>query len=152
MKIDSFQGEYRWLSNFWPCDIEFDGVVYPSVEHAYVASKTTDELLRKQVLLCKTAGEAKQLGRSFEIRKDWDKAKLSFMRYFLHQKFTKNPELRSKLASTKGMTIVEGNTWGDTFWGVCNGKGQNHLGKILMDIRDNETPLLEALLLETKEL
>lgn len=137
MKIDSFRGEYRWLSNFWPCDIEFDGVIYPSVEHAYVASKTTDKSIREKVLACKTAGDAKRLGRSFTLRDDWDEVKLKFMENFVYQKFTKNRDLSAKLVATKGSVIEEGNTWGDTFWGVCGGKGKNHLGKILMDIRDN---------------
>ena len=86
MKIDSFRGEYRWLSNFWPCDIEFDGVVYPSVEHAYVASKTSDKNIRDKVLACKTAGDAKRLGRSFTLRGDWDEVKVGFMKNFVYQK------------------------------------------------------------------
>ena len=51
-------------------------------------------------------------------------------------KFTQNEELKKKLIDTGDATLIEGNTWNDTFWGVCNGVGENNLGKILMKIRE----------------
>ena len=48
------------------------------------------------------------------------------------EKFKQNPELKQKLLETGNQELIEGNTWNDTFWGVCNGQGQNWLGKILM--------------------
>ena len=50
-------------------------------------------------------------------------------------KFTQNPNLGKLLIETQNEEIIEGNDWDDTFWGVCNGEGQNNLGKILMQIR-----------------
>ena len=131
--IKSFSGEYRFLSNFYPVEVVLDGVTYPSVEHAYQAAKTLDLEKRKEFLDV-TPGRAKRLGQRLEIRQDWNDVKLSVMTHLNEQKYM-HPDLRKKLCDTYPQDIVEGNTWGDTFWGVCNGKGSNHLGKILMAIR-----------------
>jgi predicted NAD-dependent protein-ADP-ribosyltransferase YbiA (DUF1768 family) len=56
------------------------------------------------------------------------------METLLRQKFA-HPELRAKLKETNDAELVEGNWWGDRFWGVCRGEGENHLGKLLMKIR-----------------
>lgn len=68
---------------------------------------------------------------------NWDEKKLSVMRYCLNQKFNQEP-YKSKLLQTDNEFIQEGNTWEDTFWGVClkTGKGENNLGKMVMDIRN----------------
>lgn len=131
--IDSFSGEYRWLSNFWPCKVTLNGVEYPSVECAYQAAKTlkTAERIPFQSA---TASEAKRLGRSLTTRPDWDEVKLSIMEGLLKQKFSQ-PWFKQKLESTGEEELVEGNYWNDTFWGVCRGRGENHLGKLLMKIR-----------------
>lgn len=60
--------------------------------------------------------------------------KLRVMELLLRQKF-QIPELGAKLLSTGSAELVEGNHWGDTFWGVYNKVGHNHLGKLLMKIR-----------------
>ncbi|MGL4755290.1 MAG: NADAR family protein, partial [Aeromonadaceae bacterium] len=136
--IDSFSGEYRFLSNFWPCNVTLDGATYPSVEHAYQAAKTSSTFERLRVIACATPGDAKRAGRTLTIRPDWDAIKVSVMRDLVCQKFA-DPQLAALLASTRGRQLVEGNNWGDTFWGVCRGEGQNNLGKILMSIRDGAT-------------
>lgn len=131
MDIYSFQGEYRWLSNFWPCDILFDDRVYPSVENAYQAAKV-DEIYRYKISQMKP-GEAKRFTRTVPTVLEWnDEYKLRIMNAFLFQKF--RGELAVKLIATDGL-IIEGNTWGDTFWGMCKGKGENHLGRLIMKIR-----------------
>lgn len=135
-EINEFKGEYRWLSNFWPCSVAFEGVEYPSVEHAFVAAKTTKESTRKVIKNLKTAAEAKRLGRSLKLRDDWDSIKLSIMKELIAYKFTKNYVLKDKLMETDKAQLIEGNTWNDTYWGVCNGIGYNHLGKILMSTRE----------------
>ena len=135
MIINSFTGEYRFLSNFWPAEITFCNATYPSVEHAYVASKTLNKEDR-QKLLNLTAAQAKKLGRSFQLRKDWDQVKFAFMEEFVSQKF-KNHELKSKLLATGDAKLIEGNTWNDTYWRICRGVGENNLGKILMNVRKN---------------
>lgn len=74
------------------------------------------------------------------MRRDFDKHKLDFMEELLRRKFSdNNPILRDRLIDTGDALIVEDNHWGDTFWGVCNGVGENHLGKLIMLIRDELT-------------
>lgn len=90
---------------------------------------------RAAIRLCCSPGEAKRLGRKATLRLDWEKVKLTIMEDLLRQKFAWK-ELKEKLLSTGDEELVEGNTWSDTFWGVCNGKGENHLGKLLMKIRE----------------
>lgn len=136
--INSFKGQYSFLSNFYPVQVEIEGIVYPSVEHAYVAMKTMDIELRKQISLMETAGKVKRMGRTLNIRSDWDHIKLPVMFGLLRLKFQK-PELKLLLISTGDSHLEEGNWWGDTFWGVCKGVGENNLGKLLMRIRQEIT-------------
>lgn len=139
--ILSFSGEHRFLSNFWPCEVEYEGISFSSVEHAYVAAKTTDIELRQEIVYVATPGKVKRFGRKLVLRDDWEDIKLSVMRNLVQQKF-QDAELMEKLQATRPCELVEGNTWGDTFWGQCPiGNGQNHLGKILMSIRDDITLL-----------
>jgi ribA/ribD-fused uncharacterized protein len=133
MAITSFDEEFRFLSNFYPAEVEFDLVKYPTVENAYQAAKCLNKEERQKFVGI-TPGQAKRLGRQVEIKPDWDKVKLSIMELLLLRKF-EIPELRDKLAATGDEQLIEGNDWGDTFWGVCDGVGENHLGQILMTIR-----------------
>lgn len=133
--IASFKYNYAFLSNFWPVEITLDGKTYPSVEHAYQAAKTTDQTERDDIRRVTKAGVAKKLGKAVTLRHGWDDIKLETMRALVWQKF-ENPYLREKLLATGDQPLIEGNTWGDTFWGVCDGVGENHLGLILMNIRD----------------
>lgn len=132
--ILEFSGEYRWLSNFWTSYLTYDGVDYCSVEHAYQASKTTKIELRWLISRA-SAGEAKGLGRRLKLRPDWESIKDSVMLDLLRLKF-QHPHLREKLIATGNALLVEGNRWGDTYWGVCNGVGENTLGKLLMVVRE----------------
>ena len=134
-RIDSFRGEYRFLSNFYPSRVKYCGVGFASVEHAYVAAKHHDWQHFRNVMLCDTPGEAKKLGRKVPLRDSWDYEKLFIMYDLLRQKFN-DKELRDKLILTGSAYLEEGNTWGDVVWGVCDGKGENHLGKLLMTLRD----------------
>lgn len=137
--IDSFQGEYRFLSNFElsPITVRVGGVDLQasSVEHAYQALKATNASDRIQILSARTPGGAKRLGKSVQYREDWEEVKVKFMRELVLAKFTQNPRLAEKLLSTGTAELVEGNWWGDRFWGVCRGSGQNQLGRILMWVR-----------------
>ncbi len=134
--IDSFSGEYRFLSNFYQAEVEFEGMMYPSTEHAYQAAKTLD-LKSRAMFQGGTAGQAKRLGQVIILRDDWtnDNVKISVMYAVLLDKFTRHQDLRKQLIATSPNELIEGNTWNDTFWGVCDGKGKNHLGKLLMSIR-----------------
>jgi ribA/ribD-fused uncharacterized protein len=132
--IDSFNGPYAFLSNFYPVDVEFEGLVYKNSEAAYQAAKTLDLEIRKTFTTMK-ANQSKKAGRALKLREDWEDVKLSVMKTIVRSKFDKNDELKHKLLCTGVVILVEGNWWGDTFWGVCKGSGLNHLGKILMDLR-----------------
>lgn len=135
--ILQFQDEYRWLSNHWPSIIVFQGITFPTVEHAYVYSKTIvqeeqDLFLQAQPM---SAAQAKRAGKLLTLRSDWEDVRLNFMLDFTRQKY-RNQVLRNKLIDTGNCLIVEGNTWHDYFWGQCNGKGENNLGKIIMKVRE----------------
>jgi ribA/ribD-fused uncharacterized protein len=137
VSILAFEGEYRWLSNFWPSPIVLDGKDYPTVEHAYQALKFADPAIHEAIRTAKTAGIAKRLGKgAIGKHPNWSSNRLVVMRRCLVQKF-RIPELKEKLLATVNLPLVEGNRWGDTFYGVCNGEGENHLGKMLMEIRED---------------
>jgi ribA/ribD-fused uncharacterized protein len=134
--IEEFQGEYRFLSNFWPAAVKGpSGLWYASVENAYQASKSL-RLLDHQKIVAMSAGQSKRYARGVDLRKDWEDIKIDVMLGLVRQKFTNNTQLTEKLLSTGDEELIEGNHWGDCFWGVCKGKGSNHLGKILMQVRD----------------
>lgn len=134
-EITSFSGEYRFLSNFWPANVTDEEHRYATVEHAYQAAKTASASHRREILHANTAGIAKRLGRRVPIRPDWEDVKVGVMRELLRQKFAE-PTLRAKLLATGTALLVEGNTWGDRFWGQCPvGVGENWLGRLLMEIR-----------------
>ena len=138
--INSFTGDFRFLSNFYPCKVILDDVEYQSVEHAYQAAKTLDTNERKPFHKSPlpTAGESKKMGRQLTMRSDWEGVKLSVMENLLVQKFA-DSDLKAQLAETGEKVLIEGNTWGDDFWGIDSRKGgQNHLGKLLMKIRDGQ--------------
>lgn len=141
--IASFDGEYRFLSNFWMAPVEYEGIVYPSSEHAYQAAKTLNKDLRSAFAEINSPSAVKKLGQTITLRPDWEDVKINVMRDIVIAKFEQNPELMEKLMATKGRELIEGNTWGDTFWGECPlGKGRNELGKILMSIRDDITKIM----------
>lgn len=145
--VYGFSGEYRFLSNFWYCEVELDGETYPSTEHAYQAAKTLDPVERKRFRFSisyrdgephertPTCAEAKRLGNSISLRPDWEDVKVGVMRDLLRQKFTSG-RLRDMLLNTGDLYLEETNHWRDTFWGVCDGKGRNVLGNLLMEVRD----------------
>lgn len=134
-KIGEFQGEYRFLSNFWPAACEFEGVRYPSSEHAYQAAKSLDPAERSRIAALLTPSEAKKAGRALALRPDWETVKFDVMRACVRSKFALNPDLAQRLLATGDALLEEGNTWGDKTWGVVDGVGENRLGKILMDVR-----------------
>ena len=136
--IKSFRSKHAFLSNFYPVSIlnPDDLISYPSIEHAYQAMKTLDFNLRTEIRNAPTAALAKKLGRKLTVRSDWDSIKLAIMEKLLKVKFTPSTQLAKLLEETGDAELVEGNTWGDTFWGQCPyGTGYNHLGKLLMKVR-----------------
>lgn len=134
--ISSFTGKYYFLSNFYPCSITYQGITYPSSEHAFVAAKSDDTRDREYIATINSPGKAKQYGRRLILRNGWDDIRVNIMRDIVRIKFSSDDYLRDSLLSTGSEELVEGNYWGDTFWGQSPvGTGQNNLGKILMEIR-----------------
>jgi len=129
-----FKEEYAFLSNFAFCEVRLDGVPYRSVEHAYQAAKTLDVRERTQVHDCPTPAHAKKLGRTVTQRPDFNEVRIEVMRALLAQKFACGTRYRELLDDVEG-DIIEDNWWGDRFWGVYRGEGQNHLGRLLMELR-----------------
>lgn len=140
MNIESFTGDHRFLSNFWPVVVKLDGGEYRSVEHAYQAAKTLDLKNRRKIRNLPTAAGAKQLGKKIKIRPYWDIIKVDVMLGLLRQKFAKGSPLADKLLATDQSHLEEENYWGDTYWGVCKGVGKNKLGRLLMFVRDELRP------------
>lgn len=138
--IDRFVGEYRWLSNFHPSHVRYDDVEFPTVEHAYQFAKTLDPKDRAVIRGCTSPGRAQRTGRLVHMRPDWERIKEDVMLDLLRQKF-RQPTFRTLLDATGIAYIEEGNDWGDTFWGTCNGIGENRLGILIMLIRDENRRL-----------
>lgn len=137
--IGEFWNEYRFLSNFYMSPITWQGKVWPSVEHAYQAAKSTDPDVQEQIRNLPTPGAAKRAGKAVKLRGNWEEVKLRVMLELVLLKFTQSPALADKLLATGNAILVEGNTWGDRYWGVCpphTSNGSNYLGMILMEVRD----------------
>lgn len=132
--IAAFTGKYSFLSNFWPAPVEYKGTLFASVEHAYQAAKCRREDWPKFQGI--GPGKAKRLGRKLQVYDpEWNGKKLELMHSLVLQKFSNDSYLKVRLLDTGNQELVEGNTWEDTFWGVCDGTGKNHLGRILMEVR-----------------
>ena len=141
--INDFTGKYRFLSNFYQCDFEFEGLTYHNAEAAFQAQKCASEEEKIKYTQVKSPVTAKRMGkREPGFPSNWNDICYDIMKRVLTAKFS-NPELRAKLKATGDATLIEGNTWHDNRWGNCtcakcaNKEGQNWLGKILMEIRDS---------------
>lgn len=141
-----FRGEFAFLSNFTACVVTLpaaDGLPaleYPSTEHAYVASKTCDLAVRA-ALCAMSAGEAKKAAQQTDFPHGpprTDQERIALMLDLSRQKYSlNNPSLRAQLLATGDAVLIEGNTWGDAFWGfdLIAAHGDNNLGRILMQVR-----------------
>lgn len=130
--IDNFNGEYRFLSNFYNAPVKYNNVVFQNNESAFQAQK---DLTRVNEFKNLPPNKGKSLGRRVKLRDDWEEVKINIMYELVLAKFTQNPKLKEKLLETKDNMLVEGNYWNDTYWGICGGIGRNELGKILMKVR-----------------
>lgn len=139
--IYGFFAEYRWLSNFHLDTVNFQMIDFASGEHAYQAAKTADEEVKMLFTLLDTPRKAKNFGQEVELIPNWDMLKKSYMFAVLVAKY-KNPALQEKLLNTGSLYLEETNYWKDTFWGVCDGVGQNNLGKLTMRVRDYYSSVL----------
>ena len=154
-QITSFSQEHAFLSNFYPVPggvqlppacgpRDQEPLLFPTVEHAYVAAKSQDFRVREIVAKTSTPGKAKRFGALIELRPEWEEVKIPIMTMLLAQKFAAGTLLADQLLSTGAAELVEGNNWCDVFWGRCQcpthcptGKfseaaGDNRLGGLLM--------------------
>lgn len=135
--IDQFSGEYRFLSNFWATMIEYQWLTFKTTEHAFQWAKMATQVDKEAVRFAKTPGDAKREARKRTMRANWDQIKDGVMLELQRIKYdSQHPALREKLIGTHPARLIEGNTWNDTYWGVCNGVGKNRLGEILMQVRE----------------
>ena len=142
-EIKGFFGDFRFLSNFSEAIIYLDGVEYPSVELAYQAAKW-QKSNRDFFTICNNE-DAIIYNRNNQpdgySPEEWETVKLEVMRFLLEQKFNneQNPDNYEKIIKTGNKYLEETNWWNDTFWGKnLEGEGDNHLGSILMDIRNQQ--------------
>ena len=139
--ITKFDGEYAFLSNFYECDVAYNGLTYKNSEAAFHAQKTLDELERKQFITLDPSA-SKRRGRKVSLRSDWESVKTNIMYEICLAKFSQNEDLKAKLLATGDEYLEEGTYWHDNCWGNCycdkckNIIGENRLGKILMQIRE----------------
>lgn len=139
--ISKFRGQYNFLSNMYPASVVLDGLTYPTVEHAYQAAKTLSEIERKLIKGNPDPVFVKRMGCRVQKRSDWEEIRLIIMEELLRQKF-KDPLLAKKLLKTNPQYIKEGNSWHDNYWGSCacakcQNQGENHLGQLLMEVRNS---------------
>lgn len=139
--ILEFKGEYDFLSNFYRCDVDVFGHVFPSSEHAFMSRKCNDpDWIKRCTDRAVTPAKIKTDGRKVELVHDWEDIKFSVMETVVRAKFTQNPDLLKRLVATGNQNLVEGTWWGDRVWGVCLKSnpniGENHLGRILMKVRE----------------
>jgi len=139
--IDNFRDANFFLSNFYPAPMVYDFIFYPTSEHAFVAQKTTDELIRLRIARLPTPGMAKTAGRELQLRPNWEEKKDAIMASILEVKF-QDPTLRAKLLATAPAHLIEGNHWHDNYWGICRCEscfgyesGMNKLGYALQELR-----------------
>ena len=152
----AFKGEKKFLSNMYKAPIHlsiedsfarktpyisFDGTIYPTSEHFYQSMKSDSKEWKALVSSTPDGEKVKTLARkhlikkkTYKMREDWDIIKIPVMAVAVYLKFSQNKELHDKLSKIDGK-ISEVNCWGDTFWGVCNGVGQDNLGKIITRYR-----------------
>lgn len=147
--IDRFSEKYEFLSNFYECEIEYDGLIFKSVEAAYQAQKCM-RYSDKIKFIELSASESKKLGRKVYLRPDWEKIKLGIMDELVEIKFTNHIDLKGRLLETGDQELVEGNWWHDNFFGVCsclrckqNEEQRNELGKILMRVRNELRKIMQ---------
>lgn len=142
MAIKEFRGEYRWLSNFHLANVKFEGLTYMSTEHAYQAAKSNDLEIREMIAIISSCGLARKAGQLIPLADDWHTTrKFEVMNEVVRTKFNTHEDLADKLLATGDQELIEGTTWHDNCWGscICNkcgNQGQNHLGKILMAVRE----------------
>lgn len=150
LEISLYRGEFRFLSNFWLVDIVYGGRMWPSVEHAFQAYMTNDEAMRQKIHSMINPSDVKKESQKedFPLRNDKEEIQLFLMSELIKRKFSvkDHPELAYKLFLTDPLLLIEGNNWGDTYWGICGNIGYNNLGKLQMQQRENIKVFIEEVM------
>ena len=133
--IKSFDGSHRFLGNQWHMPVMLDGRNYASVEHAFQAARTLDPKARQAIHASPFAADARKIAATVPERSGWVKMMHGVMRELVEQKFAAGTKLAERLLATGDAELVWTNHLGDSYWGVCNGVGENHLGRLLMKVR-----------------
>lgn len=150
------RADFPFLSNFYPCSVELDGTLWPNTEAYYQAQKSDNPEYRARILKRPEGRWSKKVGNSYledgqfppkswfrthseDLRTDWKSRKVEVMRRGLHAKFTQNENLRLALLNTGTAKLIEDSP-NDSFWGLGeDGRGNNLLGKMLMELREELT-------------
>jgi ribA/ribD-fused uncharacterized protein len=133
------QKGFEFLSNMYPCQINYNGYIFPSSENLYQFLKIPEKLQKDyiNIYLNISPQESKKLSKINPIRKEWNKIRINIMYNVLKLKFDQNLDLKEKLLKIEG-PIVEWNNWNDKFWGkdLKTNEGKNWLGILLMRLRE----------------
>ena len=146
MAIEQFRGDYFFLSNMYPLTVPIQsecGLLVPTAEHAYQSAKFLDPEIQYMIASLSSGKETKAVAHELEAKglalcPGWYTARIGIMLSIERQKFQLNDDIAEKLVLTDGEELVEGNPWGDRFWGVCpvgSRDGENQLGKSLTIVR-----------------
>ena len=132
-QISEFRGVYSFLSNYFDAPVLYNGLRFKNSEAAFQAQKCPERATE----FCNLSPmSAKRMGRAVPLRSDWNKVRIAIMKAVVLAKFQQNKKLKRALLATQDAILIEDNTWNDTFWGVCRGRGENNLRKILMEVRN----------------
>jgi len=132
---------YGAFSNLYPRPIEFEGRIFPTSEHAYQAGKAQKPAVREWILSAPTPALAAMAAHGlyvWDVVPDWAKIKFDRMRAVLRAKFDQHADLKELLMSTGSARLVEAGTVNNAvnrLWGEVDGKGENMLGVMLMELR-----------------
>lgn len=119
--ITSFTGEHEFLSNFHEHPFmlpALPGTWFGTAEHAFQAAKAMSGVDWAKIVRAPTPYQAKKIGRAIDCRADWDQVRRRVMLEVLLAKFTSSDDLAGRLRATGTAMLVEGNDWGDTYWGA----------------------------------
>lgn len=136
-QIFFYEHEFYVFSNFSSFQLEWKGYVWMTSEHAYHSEKFNDSEILRKLKEARSAHEAIKLAYANKDNyiKDWDEIKLKVMKEILRAKVDQHPYVKQKLIESGNRELIE-DSWRDSFWGWGPNKdGQNHLGKLWMEVR-----------------
>lgn len=137
-QIFFYEQEFYIFSNFSSFKLNWKGYDWMTSEHAYHSEKFEDENILKQLKETRSAHDAFKfaVANKNKYKKNWDDIKLSVMKEILRAKVEQHPYVKKKLLESGNKELIE-NSWRDSFWGWGENKnGQNHLGKLWMEVRE----------------